>query len=673
MAVPEERLHDQEEEQPAERTLFGDPDDPYQPGFNRKTIWACLFVGFIMMPGSIYLSLVTGGQTGAADWVTVILFLEIAKRSLVKLTRQEIIILYWAAAGLAAAGNALNNGVTGGPFAHLIWEQYFIQAPESTGLAQFIPSWVVPPPGSEALADRTFFHSDWFIPISVLTAVTVLFTVNSLSMGYFLFRVTSDVERLPFPLAAVQAGGATALAETSSKTEGWRWRAFSIGTVIGVSWGLIYVVIPILSSTFLVTPINILPIPFIDFTVSFKSVLPATMIGVGTDLGLLIVGFVLPFWVVVGSFASSAASAIVANPILYNVGILKTWEPGMSMIPTQIANNIDFWLSFTIGSSLVIGIVGLGGTIRALAQNAREKKEQGKQAQTTILEPPQGRGDMSLKWVLLIWFLSTTGFVAMIYILIPDFPVWITAIFGYLWSPVFSYIGARMVAITGSPYGSSFPFVKEASFYLSGYKGAAVWFAPIPIFEHGPIAATFKQLELTKTSFGSLIKLNLVTMVLMFACSFLFYSLIWKLNPIPSAAYPFTQKMWPLNATMKAIWVKTTLPGESNFLLEVINPNYILAGLGVTGGIFGLVTLLGASPLFFYGFVGGLAAPMWNTMPTFIGAILGRYYFTKRFGQEKWRAYVPIVAAGYGAGIGLIGMTAIAIALISKAISQIVY
>ena len=36
-------------------------------------------------------------------------------------------------------------------------------------------------------------------------------------------------------------------------------------------------------------------------------------------------------------------------------------------------------------------------------------------------------------------------------------------------------------------------------------------------------------------------------------------------------------------------------------------------------------------------------------------------------------AYVPIVLAGYGAGIGLIGMIAIAIALISKAISQIVY
>jgi hypothetical protein len=36
-------------------------------------------------------------------------------------------------------------------------------------------------------------------------------------------------------------------------------------------------------------------------------------------------------------------------------------------------------------------------------------------------------------------------------------------------------------------------------------------------------------------------------------------------------------------------------------------------------------------------------------------------------------SYVPIVAAGYGAGSGLIGMIAIAIALISKAISQIVY
>ena len=289
------------------------------------------------------------------------------------------------------------------------------------------------------------------------------------------------------------------------------------------------------------------------------------------------------------------------------------------------------------------------------------------------MPPPEGRGDIPLWIVGVFWFLSTAGFVVLLYYLIPSFPWWISAIFGFLWSPVFSYIGARMIGITGSPYGSSFPFVREASFLLSGYKGLDVWFAPIPIFEHGGVAATFKQLDLTKTTFGSVIKLSALTMVLMFICSFIFYSLVWKLNPIPSAAYPYVQKMWPLNAAMRTIWVKSTLPGGTTFIFEIIKIEYILAGLGITGGLFALLTAIGASPLFFYGLVGGLASPMWQTMPTFLGAILGRYYFSKRFGDEKWMSYVPIVAAGYGAGIGLIGMIAIAIALISKAISQIVY
>ena len=674
LSVREDQLKENPEEEPedAHTALFGDPDEPYRDGFNLKTVWACLFVGFIMLPGSIYLSLVTGGQTGAADWVTVILFLEIAKRSLVKMTRQEIMILYWAAAGLAAAGNAMNTGITGGPFSHLIWEQYFKQSPEAASIATMIPSWVVPALGSEALAQRDFFNPDWLIPIGVLTLVTILFTINSFSMGYILFRVTNDIEHLPFPLAKVQAGGATALAETSQKKEGWRWRAFSIGTVIGVSWGLIYVMIPILSSTFLVTPITILPIPFIDFTTSLKEVLPATMIGIGTDLGALLAGFVIPFWVVIGSFVSSATIGLIANPMLYHFGILSTWEPGMSLIPTQISNNIDFWLSFTIGSSLVIGFVGFGATIKSIMKSNREKKESGG-VSTTVMPPPEGRGDMPLWIVGVFWFLSTAGFVVLLYYLIPSFPWWISAIFGFLWSPVFSYIGARMIGITGSPYGSSFPFVREASFLLSGYKGLDVWFAPIPIFEHGGVAATFKQLDLTKTTFGSVIKLSALTMVLMFICSFIFYSLVWKLNPIPSAAYPYVQKMWPLNAAMRTIWVKSTLPGGTTFIFEIIKIEYILAGLGITGGLFALLTAIGASPLFFYGLVGGLASPMWQTMPTFLGAILGRYYFSKRFGDEKWMSYVPIVAAGYGAGIGLIGMIAIAIALISKAISQIVY
>ena len=60
-------------------------------------------------------------------------------------------------------------------------------------------------------------------------------------------------------------------------------------------------------------------------------------------------------------------------------------------------------------------------------------------------------------------------------------------------------------------------------------------------------------------------------------------------------------------------------------------------------------------------------------MLNFAGALLGRYYFRRRFGEERWSVYTPILLAGYSCGTGLIGMTAIAIALISKAVSTIVF
>ena len=65
--------------------------------------------------------------------------------------------------------------------------------------------------------------------------------------------------------------------------------------------------------------------------------------------------------------------------------------------------------------------------------------------------------------------------------------------FGFIWTPIYSYIGARMIGLTGSPQGVSFPYLREASFYLSGYEGAGIWFAPVPIFQWGYEAQTFKQ------------------------------------------------------------------------------------------------------------------------------------------------------------------------------------
>ncbi len=648
---------------------------PFEEGFNLKTIWGALFVGFLMLPGAIYLGLVTGqSMAGGAEWVTVILFIEIAKRSFIRLRTQEIIILYWIAGGLVMMGGKLGTGADlfGGPFGGLVWDQYLVQSPQAEGIAEHIPDWVAPPTGSSAYDTRSFLHPHWVKPIVILIVVMVLNRINSLSLGYVMFRVTSDVERLSFPMAPVQAGGATALGETSSKQEGWRWNVFSVGAMIGAIWGLIYVTVPTISGLFLTETVQIFPIPFVDVTDSLRASLPAAIFGIGTDLAHVLIGLVLPFWIVAGSFAASMLVNLVTNPILYRWGVLHTWSPGMTAIPTQISNSFDFWLSFGVGTSLVIAFVGFVLAGRTILKQRRERREtRGEKRQ----DLPAGRGDIPIRMPVLIWGVSTAAFVVLVRYLVPAFPWVITAAFGFLWTPFSSYIGARMIGLTGSPYGSSIPFLREASFYLSGYKGAAVWFAPIPMFDHGGNANTFRQMELTRTKFGSLVRMVAVTFVVMLVCSFIFWSFIWRLGPIPSAAYPFVQKFWPFHATIQTMWIRSTMPGGGGIDIfgQIIRWDAILVGFVFGGGMYLLLSLLGAPTLIFYGFVGGLGTWPHFVIPQFVGAMLGRYVFGRRFGGERWRAYAPVLLAGYSCGMGLVGMASIAVALISKAVSEVIY
>ena len=59
-------------------------------------------------------------------------------------------------------------------------------------------------------------------------------------------------------------------------------------------------------------------------------------------------------------------------------------------------------------------------------------------------------------------------------------------------------------------------------------------------------------------------------------------------------------------------------------------------------------------------------------IPSFIGALLGKYYFEKRYGQE-WRKVIPLLGAGFGVGLGLITMLAIGLVFLSKTVSTVSY
>jgi hypothetical protein len=335
------------------------------------------------------------------------------------------------------------------------------------------------------------------------------------------------------------------------------------------------------------------------------------------------------------------------------------------MLQSQVVNSFDFWLSFGIGTSVVVAVIGIFSVVRSLMK-ARLQKSQGV---TSSLEPPKDRGDISIWLSLVVFAIGTVAFIFMCHYLVPNFPVWILIFFGFVWTPIFSYINARMAGLAGT--NVSIPYVREASFMLAGYQAVDIWFAPIPLADYGYMATHFRTVELTKTKFTSIMKVELLMLPIMLGCSLLFWSFIWKLSPIPAASYPFAAKFWPIHAQTNALWMTANREGENNFLLQSIKPSYIMAGGGAALLSYGAILLGGLPILAFYGLVNGTHTLPAYAIPQFIGAMLGRYYFQNRYGKENWRSFTPVLVAGYYCGMGLIGMAAVALALLSKSVSRL--
>src|SRR4029078_3412852 len=163
-----------------------------------------------------------GGSMGsAAQWVTVILFIEVARRAFTVLKRPEIYVLYYMAGATLVSGSGL------------LWNQFLVQSEQmrAFGIADKIPSWGAPQ-SLDVLGERSLFHSAWLAPIGLMALAQVLQRADHFGLGYVMYRLTTAGEKLPLPMAPVNAQGITALADASSGTESWRWRVFSFGAML---------------------------------------------------------------------------------------------------------------------------------------------------------------------------------------------------------------------------------------------------------------------------------------------------------------------------------------------------------------------------------------------------------------------------------------------------------
>ncbi len=665
----------QEELEQYRRLMEVPPPEEFEEGFSIRTILGALFVAFVMLPGAAYLGLVAGisGQlSSAAQWVTVILFVEVARRSFIVLKRQEIYLLVILATAILGTN----------PYTGYIWNVFMrtSQVTQGLGVADKIPTWVVPPADSPAILHRTFFHPDWLIPIAVSLALLVLGRTVEFTAGYILFRITSDYERLPFPMAPVGAQAATVLAEISRKEETWRWRYFSTGAMIGLAFGFFYAGIPTITGAVMTRPLQLIPIPFIDLTLNTESVLPATPVAIFTDLGGFLWGFVVPFWVAIGGFIGSLLTTVL-NPLLYRRGILRNWKPGYDAIKVEMVNTYDFWLSAGIGRGLGLAAVSLASVLATTWRESQRRRELLRQGlgQPTERIPLTAvlthRGDFPVPTVFGIYLLSVLSIIVLCRLLVPQLPIIFPIFFGLIYTPIISYVDARMRGLTGQWFG--IPFVREGFTILysklTGYRGLDIWFAPIPIADYGWGAQRFREVELTGTKFTGVLKTEIVIVVIGLLANLAVWQYLWRLAPIPSYVYPFAQRMWPLQAFTTALLWTTTLGKRE---LQVLRPQVIGAFFGGVVGAYLLFSLLpfNLPMLLFYGLVQGLGGWPLGGLLTLAGALVSRFYFEKNYDDPTtWRRYATVLLAGYNCGMGLVGMFCAALAMISKSVTQLPY
>lgn len=647
------------------RDLMERPTE-FEDGFDIKTIIGMLFLAFCVLPGSIYLGLVMGADLGgAAEWTTIILFAEMARRSFTKLSRQEIYVLYYVSGSLVRQSGSLH--IAGGFFGWMIYNQYFAysQAAKGFGISDQIPTWVVPPESSMALLERTFWHPDWLIPVALAVFTSLIERVSWYSFGFTLFRQLSDRENLPFPMAPIAAQGITALAEVTKKSETWRWRVFSIGAMVGLGFGVIYVGIPSVTGALFSKPLTLIPIPFLDLTQKTESFLPATATGITLNLAPVLVGTVIPFWSVVGS-TTAAACTFFLNPQLYYAGLMPTWRYGMDAIQTSFATTIDFYLSWGIGIALALALVSLIDVGIDVIRDYRLSKLQGRRS--VAYQAPAGRGDLPIWLGITLYLIATAVYIMLCKALIPNFPVWYFVFFGFLWTPVESYVSARVRGIAGQYIG--IPMEREAAFILSGYKGVDIWFAPIPVKNYAGLAEQFRVVELTGTKFTSIIKAEVAMFPIVLISSFLYWQFLWKLAEIPSVQYPYAQKFWQLAALQQALWFTATAEGNS-YLLRAIKLSIVLTAFGGGSVVYLLFSVFKLPVTFIYGFIRGLGYLPLQIIPEIFGALVAQFYLIPRFGAKQWKLYATVLVAGFSCGMGLIGMACVAIAMIQRSVSQL--
>ena len=172
-------------------------------------------------------------------------------------------------------------------------------------------------------------------------------------------------------------------------------------------------------------------------------------------------------------------------------------------------------------------------------------------------------------------------------------------------------------------------------------------------------------------------KTDLVLIPFMFLLSWLFWGFIWHSSPIPSDSFPAAQVNWELRTKNETLLYTSTFSpdGETTQGImdsefgKAVHPEVIGSSFVLMIVVFTAFSLFGWPTLFIYGLIRGFGALPHTMVLEIVGALIGRYYYQKKFGPRNFLKMAPTILAGYFTGVGLISMATIAVRLIQSAVS----
>lgn len=618
-------------------------------GITWRSMLGLIYIIVVFQPASLYMMLATGTSLGAfVQWATLILFVEIARLTGSPLTQQEAALIF-----LGSWLSTMYVVFTGYSFGstNLIGLLYPIYYRNSDIVKMFsisdeIPSFYAPP-STEVWLSRTFFASEWLLPIIVVLIWYALVYIADLSLGLFMRRIYIEVERLPYP-TTIPVAEACKLLSSRKKDH---LRIFYFSAVIGAIYGTILYGLPFISSIVVGVEYRPIPIPWIDWNRYIHLVFPGASLGIATDAMYLATGLIIPFNLVIAAFIGSFMTQFLGNHILYRLKLTKfseEWVFGMNIMDSYTRSTLYVWASLLIGVGVSIGIIPL---IRHpnLLLNAFKPSKYAKNSSNHTLYT-----FYSLWKVLVPYVLATLGISILGYLLVPTINFLLLLLINCLLPFIIALIMGRSIG-TAVPF--NFPYVRELVLIATNVRGSA-WFIPVYLGYISDWTSGFKIAELTNLHYWDYVKATSLLVPFALLMGFIWTARFWSIAPIPSAFYPGIEVGWKINAIYQSLFYRASP--------EIFNRDLLLTGVIVAGAAFLIADKFNLSALIIAG-ASGLGAAIPISLSMLIGGIIGKIIENK-IGRTFWEEYRGIMSGGIIMGEGTAVVLFTCILLLTKSI-----